>query len=138
MTLDTFPLSFFLQLLDASAPLLFRDTHATDQTVLVLSDTRVDIDILDWDPQWAIFWPDEPAVDLPTQIQEDEKRTSQVELEKRLCIQARATDWVQCDVELSYKADDVDEQAQIGAPNSESGPEGELVQGMTVVFPVDC
>ena len=50
-------------------------------------------------------------------------------------VQIRAADWIQCDVELSHESDNVDEQAQVRAPDAESGPEGELVQGMTVGMP---
>lgn len=127
---------FSLQFHDASAPLLLWDINATDDVSLFLSHVRVDINVLCPDEQWAVCWPGEPAVDLPNQVQEDEQRTSEVELEKVVGVQVRAADRVQCDVELSDKADDVDEQTQPRAPDAPGGPEGELVQGMTVGFPV--
>ena len=56
-----------LHLLDASAPLLLRDTYAIDHTLSV-SHASVDINIFRSDEQWAVCWPDEPAIDLPTQV----------------------------------------------------------------------
>ena len=55
-----------LHLQDASAPLLLRDTYATD-IALSISHTRVDINVFRSDEERAVRWPDEPAVDLPTQ-----------------------------------------------------------------------
>jgi hypothetical protein len=56
-------------------------------------------------------------------------------LEERFGIQVGTPNWVQRDVKLSDKAKDVDEQAQIGAPNTEGGPEGQLIYGVTTGLP---
>jgi hypothetical protein len=94
MTLETFSLAqLSLHLLDASTPRLRWDIHATDHG-LSISHARVDINIFQFDVQWAVFWPHEPAVDFPTQVQEDEQRTSEVELEKIAGVQVGAADRV--------------------------------------------
>ena len=67
MILRTSLSPLILRLLDASAPLLLRDTYATDYT-LSISHARVDINVFRSDEQWAVCWPDEPAIDLPTQV----------------------------------------------------------------------
>ncbi len=56
-----------LHLLDANASLLLRDTYAIDHAWSV-SHARVDINIFRSDEQWAVCWPDGPAIDLPTQV----------------------------------------------------------------------
>ena len=119
-----------------SAPLLLRDTSATDHALNV-SHASVDINIFQSDKQWAVCWPDEPAIDLPTQVEEDEQRTSEVKLEKFIGIQVRAPDRIQCDVELSHESNDVYEDAHVRAPDAKSSLVGELVQGMTVGSPVN-
>ncbi len=111
--LRTSLLLFTLHLKDASAPLVLRDTCATDPASLFLSHARVDIDILDLDIQWAVSWPNEPAVALPAEIQEHEQRTSEIELEELVGVQVRAADRVQRDVELTHESENVDEQAQV-------------------------
>ncbi len=60
-------LVLLVQLLNASAPLLFRDAWTTD-IALEVSHARVDVDISDLDVERAIRWPLEPAVDLPYQV----------------------------------------------------------------------
>ena len=57
-----------LHFLDASAPLLLRDTYAATDHTLSISHARVDINVFRSDEQWAVSWPDEPAIDLPTQV----------------------------------------------------------------------
>ena len=135
MILNTSLSALILHLQDTSAPLLLRDTYATDYT-LSLSHARVDINVLCSDEQWTVCWPEEPAIDLPTQVQEDEQRTSEVELKKFVGIQVRAADRIQCDVKLTHESENVDEQAHVRAPDTEGSLEGELVHGMTVGGPV--
>ena len=135
VTLNTFLLVRSLQLLDASAPLIIRDTGTTD-TLLSVSHARININIADLDPQRTVGWIVEPAVDLPAQKEEDQQRTSEIQLEKRLGIQFSAADWIQCDVELSHEGNDVDQQAHIRAVHAERGLEWEFVQRMTVVSPI--
>ena len=67
MILRTSLSPLILHLLDASAPLLLRDTYAMDYT-LIISHARVDINVFRSDEQWAVCWPDEPAIDLPTKV----------------------------------------------------------------------
>ncbi len=57
-------------------------------------------------------------------------------MKKGVGIQVRATDWIQRDVKLGDKANDVDEQAQPRAPDAESSSKGELVHGMTIGSPI--
>lgn len=135
MILGTSLFPLILHLPDASAPLLLRETYVTDH-VLSVSHARIDINIFCSDKQWAVCWPDGPAIDLPTQVEKDEQRTSEVELEKYIGCQVRAANRIQCDVELTHESDNIDEQAHVRAPDAESGPEGELVHGMTVGSPV--
>ena len=99
-----------LHLLDASAPLLLRDTYIIDYS-LIVSHARVNIDVFGSDEQWTVCWPNEPAIHLPTQVQEDEQRTSEIELEEFVGVQVRPADRIQCDVKLSHKSENVDEQA---------------------------
>ena len=127
--------SLVLHLLDTSAPLLLRNTFASYYS-LSISHTRVDVNVFRSDKQWAVCWPEEPAIDLPTQVEEDEQRTSEVELEKVVGTQVRAADRIQCYVKLTHESENVDEQAHIRAPDAEEGPEWELVHGMTVGSPV--
>ena len=135
MILRTSLSPLLLYLLDASAPLLLGDTYAIVKN-LSISHARVDVNVFRSDEQWAVGWPDEPAIDLPTQVKEDEQRSSEVELKKLVGIQVRAADRIQCDVKLTHESENVDEQAHIRAPDAEGGPEGELVYGMTVGSPV--
>ena len=53
-----------LHLLDANASLLLRDTYHA----WIVSHARVDINIFRSDEQWAVCWPEVPAIDLPTQV----------------------------------------------------------------------
>lgn len=112
MTLDAPLLLFLLHLHDASTPVLLRYVGATDRSLLI-SHASVYIDVLDFDIQWPMRWSGEPAIDFPNQEQENEQRTSEIELEERAGIQVRAANRIQRNIELSDKADDVDEQAQI-------------------------
>lgn len=91
--LGTSLLPFCLQLGDASASLVLADIGAADQ-VLTLSHAGVDVDVARFDPQWAIFRPDEPAVALPAQVEEDEQRTGEVEFEEGTDDQVRPADWI--------------------------------------------
>lgn len=137
MSLDTLLSIFFLHLEDAGASLFLGDTGTADAGSLALSHARVDIDILDSDEKWSVFWSDEPAVDLPHQVKEDDQGTGEVELEEGIGIQVRTADWIQGDVELGHEGNNGDEDADIGAPDATRGSEGELVQGVTVVLPVN-
>jgi hypothetical protein len=67
MILHTFLPLLILHICDASAPLLLRDPYATHHALSV-SHAGVDINIFHSDPQWAVYWPDVPAIDLPTQV----------------------------------------------------------------------
>lgn len=137
MSLDTLLSIFFLHLEDAGASLFLGDTGTADAGSLALSHARVDIDILDSDEKWSVFWSDEPAVDLPHQVKEDDQGTGKVELEEGIGIQVRTADWIQGDVELGHEGNNGDEDADIGAPDATRGSEGELVQGVTVVLPMN-
>ena len=103
---------------------------------MIISHARVNVNVLGSDEQGAVGWPDEPAIDLPTEVEEDEQRTGEVELEKLVGVQVRAADRIQCHVKLSDESENVDEQAQVRAPDAKGGFEGELVHGMTVGSPV--
>ncbi len=131
--LDTLAL-LSTQLGDTSELLLLRNIGTADSQ-LVLPHTSVDIDVPDLDVQWAILRADEPAVHLPDRVESDKERTGKVELEEGGRIQVGTTDWVQRDVELSHEGKHVDEQAQIGAPNTESGLEGQLIYRVTIGLP---
>ena len=67
MTLETPVLLCFPHLSNASSPRLVRGIWA-NPVLLVLPHARVDIYVFDSDIQWTVSWPDEPAVNLPTQV----------------------------------------------------------------------
>ena len=117
---------------DARTPLFLRDTLAADQSQLLLAHTGVDIDILNLDPDGAVARSDEPRVNLPAEVQEDEQGAGEVELEKVAGVEVGPADGVERDVELGHQADDVDEEAEIGAPDAECSAEGDLIEGSAV------
>ena len=133
---DTWLPLILIHLHDARTPLFLGNTLAADQGQLFLSHTSVDIDILDLDPDGAVARSDEPRVNLPAEIQEDEQGTGEVELEEVAGVEVGAADGVERDVELGHQADDVDEEAEIGTPDAEGGAEWDLIEGAAVEFPV--
>lgn len=94
----------------ASAPLLFCHTLLTEYA-LGVSHARVDINVLYLDPQWAVSRTNEEAIALPAQVEEDEQRTGEVELEENFSTQVRTADRVKCNVELTHESENVDKQA---------------------------
>ena len=119
---------------NTSASVLVRNALATDSHLLI-SHARIDIDVSGSDEEWAVGRADEPAVNLPAQVEEDQQRPGKVELEKGGGVEVGASDRVQCDVELGDQGDDVDQDAQPRAPNTELGLVGKFVDGMAVVSP---
>ena len=87
------------------ASLIWCDVVSTDHA-LTLPHASVDVDIFDGDPKWAIGWSHEPAVDFPAEVEEDEKRTGEVELEECCGVLVGTADWVQSDVELGHERDE--------------------------------
>jgi hypothetical protein len=101
-----------------------------------LPHASIDIDIFCPDEESAICWAVKPTVDLPNEEQEDEERTGEVELEPGFSVEVGTANWVECDVELSDEGDYGDEHDEVRAVDTAGSFVWELVQGMTVVFPV--
>lgn len=78
---------------------------------------------------------DEPAVSFPANVQSQQERSGQVGLEESFGVQVWSADGVEGDVELGDQTDDVDDEADPGAPDAESGFEGQLVGCVAVEFP---
>ena len=81
-------------------------------------------------------WKDEPRVDFPAQVKSDQERSCEVGLEETFG-RGRSADWEECDVELGDECEDVDEEADVRAPDAKGGLEWELVEGVAVGFPVE-
>lgn len=126
---------FFLHFCNDAIPLLRRNIGGAD-LALMLAHARVDVNVHSSPEERTILWTVDPAIDLPDGVQEDEQRPGEVQLEEVFGIW-RAANWPQCDVELSNKSDDVDEHAQVRAPDTESGLVGDLIQGVTLSLPVE-
>lgn len=58
------------QLLYARTSLVLGNFKAADRRTLLLAHAAVDVDVLDLDVQRAVAWVEEPAVDLPADVQE--------------------------------------------------------------------
>lgn len=67
---------------------------------------------------------DKPAVDLPAAVQEDEQWCGEVGHEPVLGAEIGAAQRVERRVKRSNEGDDVDEEANPRAPNTEDGAEG--------------
>lgn len=118
-----------------SSPVFLRNT-LTRNGSLLLPHARVDINVLGADEERPVSRPDEPGVDLPHEVEEDEEGAGEVGLEEELGVEVGPTDGVEGDVELGDEAEDGDEEAEVGSPDTEGGAEGQLVDGVAVVFPI--
>lgn len=101
-----------LHLLNAGTSCLRVGVLATDRR-LRIPHASVDVNVLDRDPQRAVCRAGEPAVDLPNEVQEDEKRAGEIKLEEGGGIQIRAAHGPQCDVELGDECEHTDEHATV-------------------------
>ena len=133
-TLDTLsPLCTF-HLGDARTPLLVGHIDAA-YTPLTLAHVGIDIDVLDLDVQRSVLGVDKPAVAFPAAVQEDEQGCGEVRHEEVLGAEISAVQRVKRRVKRSNEGDDVNEEANPRAPNTEDRAEGQLVQAVTVVGP---
>jgi hypothetical protein len=98
--------------LDAGPALIRGETFATDADLL-RSHTGVEIDIRQLDPEWAVSRTDEPAVNLPAAVQEDEQWPSEVKLEESGWVQIRSTNRPQRNVELGDESQHTDENTYV-------------------------
>lgn len=114
---------------------LLRRLRVLGHNSLDLSHAAVDINLLDGDPDSTVLRVVEPAVDLPAEIKEDSKRGCEVSLEEGIRIRGTA-DRVQRDISLTQERKDVDEDADVGAPDSTGGPVGKFVEGVALSLPV--
>lgn len=101
-----------LHFLNAGTSCLWVGVLATDRGLRV-PHASVEVDVLDWDPQWAVCRAGEPAVDLPNEVQEDEKRAGEVKLEEGRSVQIRAANWPQSHVELRDESEHADEHTAV-------------------------
>lgn len=137
VALDTLRLLPVLNLLDARTSRLRVYTLAADQLSLFGPHARIDVNVLGCNPQWAVRRILEPAVDLPDDIQENQKGCSHVGFKKGLGI-GRSTDWVECDVELGDERNGVYGKAYPRAPNAERGLVWEFIKSVAVCKPAYC
>lgn len=127
-----------LKLNDTSPPLLSINMWSRDQVHLSLPHASVNIDVLDRNVERAFFWTSEPRVDLPSQVQNDEERTSKVSLEEsgRVQVARRRAHWVKGDVELSCQTEEIHDGTDVRTVDAEGGLEWEFINAVTLVFPV--
>jgi hypothetical protein len=93
----------FLQFSDTCASCFLRNIWAAYRS-LTLSHAGKDINILCSNEEWTVRWYDEPTVDLPDEVQEEEERPGEVQLEEELSIQVGTADGVERNVELCNQA----------------------------------
>lgn len=101
-----------VHLLDASTSLIICNVETTD-SALFHSHAGVNIDVLQLNEEWAIRGSDKPTVYLPAEVQEDEQRSSKVQLEESGGIQIGASNRIQRDIELGDQSENANQQAEI-------------------------
>jgi len=121
---------------NAGMSVVLGNVRSTD-LALDLSHAAVDIDVVRGNPQWSVCWVLEPAVNLPDQEEEDQKRTSEIGLEpvSGTEVVGGVTGRVQPNVELSQQRKNGDEHDEIRTPDATVSAVWEFVQRVSVVFP---
>lgn len=103
-------------------------TVSVDAVPIMLTKTRVEVNLAELQPTL-------PLPDVSTDIKENDNREGQVGLEERLSITNRSVKVGDSSVELGNQNDDVEAQANVGAPNTKDSLEGNLVKRVAVILP---
>lgn len=123
-----------VELVDAGASDLLGNALADADGVL-LAHASVDVDVLDLSPDGAVVGALDPAPAFPARVEEDEERAGEVGLEEAVGSEGSAADGVKGGVERCNEGDDVDENADVRAPDAAGGLVGQLVERVAVCFP---
>lgn len=134
LTLPTTPPNLLPQLIHTLPAHLRIRVLAADRD-LAVPHASVDIDLVNGDPQRAVFGALEPGVNLPHEIEEDEQGAGEVEVEEGFDVEVGSADGVQGDVELGDEREAADQDADVGAVDAEGGFVGEFVEAVAVCFP---
>lgn len=102
---------------------------------LLLAHSLVDIYVLNLDVQRALLRNLVPRPHLPYNVQGDEEGARKVVLEEGGGVEIWPADRIKGDIELGGQANKVQNGADIGAPNTEYGLVGELIDTVALKFP---
>ena len=126
-----------LKFLYARPPLLLGNVDAADHHALLLAHAAVDIDVFNLDVQRAVARVEVPAITLPAGVEENQQRSGEVSHKPALGVEIGSADRVEGGVERGEKRDNVNGQADPRSPNAQGGAEGQLLEGVAVMFPAE-